>query len=89
MGVGCYQKIYGRKLYINYECIGKGTERVIAFENEKLRKSLDRAIEKMGIMIKNINAVHYRFEPVNTEKTILEPGTKDEGFVKIKLKSAF
>ena len=89
MGVGCNEAIYGRKFYINYECVGKGTERVIAYTNEKLRKSLDRAIKIMGISIKEINGVLYKFDPVDTDKTLLELGIKDEAFIKIKLKSAF
>ena len=86
--MGCTQFV-GKKLYIKYDCVGKGTEEILTRETAKLRESLEKATKRLGITFKEINEVSYSFEPINIEKTIKELGIPNGGVISIKLKSTF
>ena len=52
--MGCTQFV-GKKLYIKYDCVGKGTEEILTRETAKLRESLEKATKRLGITFKKIN----------------------------------
>ena len=52
--MGCWEE-RGRKLWITYECVGKGKEDVWTYELSELRDSLEKAMKKMGIKMAEIN----------------------------------
>ena len=79
----------GQKLWITYECVGKGKEDVWTYELAELRESLQKAMKKMGITMKEINQVTYSFTDLNINNTVQELGIPNVGVVTIKLKSTF
>jgi hypothetical protein len=79
----------GQKLWITYECVGKGKEDVWTYELAELRESLQKAMKKMGIIMKEINQVTYSFTDLNINNTVQELGIPNGGVVTIKLKSTF
>ena len=79
----------GQKLWITYECVGKGKEDVWTYELAELRKSLEKAMKKMGITMKEINQVTYSFTDLNINNTVKELRIPNGGVVTIKLKSTF
>ena len=79
----------GQKLWITYECVGKGKEDVWTYEFAELRESLQKAMKKMGITMKEINQVTYSFTDLNINNTVQELGVPNGGVVTIKLKSTF
>ena len=87
MGLSCFRD-KGRKLWLAYECVGKGKEDVWTFENSPLRESLKIATKKMEITFSQINEVTYRFEPLNINNTIQQLNIPEGGVITIKLKSA-
>ena len=54
-----------------------------------LRKSLEKAMKKMGITMKEINQVTYSFTDLNINNTVKELRIPNGGVVTIKLKSTF
>ena len=88
MGISC-QGDRGRKLWLTFECVGKGKEDVWTYEKAQLRESLKKATKKMGITFKEINEITYTFTPLNINNTISELKIPDGGVLTIKLKSAF
>ena len=79
----------GQKLWITYECVGKGKEDVWTYELAELRESLQKAMKKMGITMKEINQVTYSFTDLNINNTVQELEIPNGGVVTIKLKSTF
>ena len=79
----------GQKLWITYECVGKGKEDVWTYELAELRESLQKAMKKMGITMTEINQVTYSFTDLNINNTVQELGVPNGGVVTIKLKSTF
>ena len=79
----------GQKLWITYECVGKGKEDVWTYELSALRESLEKAMKKMGITMKEINQVTYSFTDLNINNTVKELRIPNGGVVTIKLKSTF
>ena len=86
--MGCWEE-RGRKLWITYECVGKGKEDVWTYELSELRDSLEKAMKKMEIKMAEINQVTYSFTELNINHTVSQLGIPDGGVVTIKLKSAF
>ena len=86
--MGC-KEIPGMRIFIKFDCIGKGTEEICTRITSKLRESLKKATEKMGISFKEINEVSYCYNPLNINKTIEELGIKNGAVISIKLKSTF
>ena len=76
-------------MWITYECVGKGKEDVWTYELAELRESLQKAMKKMGIAMKEINQVTYSFTDLNINNTVQELGIPNGGVVTIKLKSTF
>ena len=76
-------------MWITYECVGKGKEDVWTYELAELRESLQKAMKKMGITMKEINQVTYSFTDLNINNTVQELGIPNGGVVTIKLKSTF
>ena len=79
----------GRKQWIEYECTGKGKEGFLTYENEKLRVSLEKAMKKMNITMKEINNVTYCYNELNINKTVEELCIPNGGLVTIHLKSTY
>ena len=79
----------GEKLWVVYECTGKGKEEVWTYKLAELRESLKKAIKKMGISMKEINQVTYSFTDLNINNTVKELGIPNGGVVTIKLKSTY
>ena len=88
MGITCNED-RGRKLWLTFECVGKGREDVWTYEKSELRESLKKVTRKMGITFSQINEVTYTFTPLNINNTIAELKIPDGGVLTIKLKSAF
>ena len=85
MGITCNED-RGRKLWLTFECVGKGREDVWTYEKSELRESLKKATRKMGITFSQINEVTYTFTPLNINNTIAELNIPDGGVLTIKLK---
>ena len=85
MGITCNED-RGRKLWLTFECVGKGREDVWTYEKSELRESLKKAARKMGITFSQINEVTYTFTPLNINNTIAELNIPDGGVLTIKLK---
>ena len=85
MGITCNED-RGRKLWLTFECVGKGREDVWTYEKSELRESLKKATRKMGITFSQINEVTYTFTPLNINNTIVELNIPDGGVLTIKLK---
>ena len=86
--MGC-KEISGKRIFIKFDCVGKGTEEICTRTTSKLRESLEKATEKMGISFKEINEVSYNYTPININRTIEELGIKNDAVISIKLKSTF
>ena len=86
-GIVCREK--GKSLWITYECVGKGEETFITYELIELRESLEKAMKKMGIKMREIKQVTYCYEPLNINDTIKELKIPNGGVVTIQLKSTF
>ena len=85
MGITCNED-RGRKLWLTFECVGKGREDVWTYEKSELRESLKKPTRKMGITFSQINEVTYTFTPLNINNTIAELNIPDGGVLTIKLK---
>ena len=85
MGITCNED-RGRKLWLTFECVGKGREDVWTYEKSELRESLKKATRKMGITFSQINEITYTFTPLNINNTIAELNIPDGGVLTIKLK---
>ena len=85
MGITCNED-RGRKLWLTFECVGKGREDVWTYEKSELRESLKKVTRKMGITFSQINEVTYTFTPLNINNTIAELNIPDGGVLTIKLK---
>ena len=86
--MGCWEE-RGRKLWITYECVGKGKEEVWTYEFSELRDSLKEAIKKMGIKMAEINQVTYSFTELNINNTVSQLGIPSGGVVTIKHKLSY
>ena len=86
--MGC-KEIPGMRIFIKFDCVGKGIEEICTRTTSKLRESLEKATQKMGISFKEINEISYCYNPININKTIEELGIKNNAVISIKLKSTF
>ena len=87
MGTCCHKE-KGRKLWLAFECIGKGKEDIWTYEKSPLREPLLKVIKIMGINFAQINEVTYKYDPLNINNTIQQLNIPEGGVITIKLKSA-
>ena len=84
MGTCCHKE-KGRKLWLAFECIGKGKEDIWTYEKSPLREPLLKVIKIMGINFAQINEVTYKYEPLNINNTIQQLNIPEGGVLTIKL----
>ena len=85
MGLSCFRD-KGRKLWLAFECIGKGKEDIWTYEKSPLREPLLKVIKIMGINFAQINEVTYKYDPLNINNTIQQLNIPEGGVLTIKLK---
>ena len=85
MGTCCHKE-KGRKLWLAFECIGKGKEDIWTYEKSPLREPLLKVIKIMGINFAQINEVTYKYDPLNINNTIQQLNIPEGGVLTIKLK---
>ena len=88
MGI-CGERDKGRQQWVTYDCVGKGKEDIITNEFSEVRESLEKAMKKMGITMKEINAVTYSYNPLNINNTVFDCGIPNGGILTIQLKSTY
>ena len=85
MGICCH-KDKGRKLWLAFECIGKGKEDIWTYEKSPLREPLGTVIKRMGINFEQIYDVTYKYETLYINNTIQQLNIPEGGVLTIKLK---